>query len=92
MGYYGIQINEYLGEVDRLKCPILLHFAEKDPHVPANTVAAIRDRMGSWEKVTIHVYPGTEHGFNRDGYPPYHEAAAGLARERTMAHFRRLLS
>ena len=92
VSYYGVQIDQHLGEADRLKCPILLHFAENDPHVPADTVAAIRDRMGAWEKVTIHVYPGTEHGFNRYGYPPYHEAAAGLARERTLAHFRRLLS
>ena len=40
----------------------------------------------------IHVYPGTEHGFNRQGYPPYAEAAAAQARERTLAHLRRLLS
>jgi carboxymethylenebutenolidase len=68
----------------------LLHFAEKAPHVPASTVAAIR--MGTWENVTIHAYPGTEHGFNRYGYPRYHGAAAGVARERTSAHFRGLLS
>jgi dienelactone hydrolase len=60
--------------------------------VPASTVAAIRNRMGTWEKVTIHVYPGTEHGFNRYGYPQYYGAAAGVARERTLANFRWLLS
>ena len=40
--------------------------------------------------MTIHAYPGTEHGFNRYGYPRYHGAAAGVARERTLAHFRGL--
>ena len=40
----------------------------------------------------IHVYPGAEHGFNRYGYPSHNEAAAGLALERTLAHFRRLLT
>ncbi len=45
-----------------------------------------------WKNVEIDIYPGTEHGFNRQGYPPYQEAAAKLARERTLAHFRRLLA
>ena len=48
--------------------------------------------MGGSPGVEIHVYPGTEHGFNREGYPPYNEAAAVQARQRTLAHLRRLLS
>lgn len=89
--YYGVEIDNYLGEADRLHCPLLMHFAETDPHVPPATVAAIQARMGGWSNVEIHIYPGTEHGFNRQGYPPYNEAAAKLARERTLAHFGRLL-
>lgn len=92
VSYYGVQIDEHLDEADRLKCPILMHFAENDPHVPPATVAAIQARMGGWNNVSIHVYPGTEHGFNRQGYPPYNEAAAVQARQRTLAHFNRLLS
>ncbi|KAF0097365.1 MAG: carboxymethylenebutenolidase [Rhodospirillaceae bacterium] len=92
VSYYGVQIDEHLDEADRLKCPILMHFAENDPHVPAPTVAAIQERMGGSNGVSIHVYPGTEHGFNRQGYPPYNEGAAVQARQRTVAHFHRLLS
>lgn len=92
VSYYGVQIDQHLDEADQLKCPILLHFAENDPHVPAATVAAVQARMGAWDKVGIHVYAGAEHGFNRQGYPPYQEAAAKLARERTLAHLRRLLA
>ncbi len=90
--YYGVQIDQHLDEADRLKCPLLMHFAEKDASVPPEVVAAIRDRMGARDNVEIHVYPGTEHGFNRYGYPPHNEAAAGVARQRTLAHFQRLLS
>lgn len=92
VGYYGVQIDEHLDEADNLKCPLLLHFAEHDPHVPPETVAAIRARMGTWDNVDIHVYPGTEHGFNRFGYEPHDAAAAATARERTLAHLRRLLT
>jgi carboxymethylenebutenolidase len=92
VSYYGVQIDEHLDEADALKCPIILHFASTDPHVPAETVAAIEARMGGWDNVDIHVYSDTEHGFNRYGYPPFDEKAAKLARERTLAHFRRLLT
>ncbi|WP_422000195.1 dienelactone hydrolase family protein [Reyranella sp.] len=92
VSYYGVEIDNYLDEADRLRCPLLMHFAEHDPHVPPPTVAAIKARMGAWTNVTIHDYPGTEHGFNRKGYPPFQEEAAALARERTLAHFRRLLA
>jgi len=87
VSYYGVQIDEHLDEADALKCPLILHFAETDPHVPQPTVDAIQARMGSWENVDIHVYPGTEHGFNRYGYEPYNEAQAAIARQRTLAHF-----
>jgi carboxymethylenebutenolidase len=91
VSYYGVQIHEHLDEADTLKCPIVMHFAENDPHVPADTVEAIRARMGDWDNVDIHVYPGTEHGFNRYGYDPYNEAQAAVARERTLALFRQHL-
>ncbi len=91
VSYYGVQIDEHLDEADNLNCPILMHFAEIDPHVPADTVAAIEARMGAWDNVDIHVYPGAEHGFNRFGYDPYNEAQAAIARERTLSHFRRHL-
>ncbi len=90
--YYGVKIDTYLDEADAVSCPILLHFAEHDSHVPAETVETIRTRMGSRANVAIHIYDGAEHGFNRRGYPPYQEAAAGLAMSRTLDHFRRHLA
>ena len=93
VSYYGVQIDQHLGEADRLKCPIL-HALRRERSARAGA-----DRGGDpgapWRtgsSVNIHVYPGTEHGFNRQGYPPYNEAAATQARQRTIAHFRRLLS
>jgi carboxymethylenebutenolidase len=91
VSYYGVQIHEHLDEADGLNCPIIMNFAENDPHVPADTVEAIKTRMGDWDNVDIHVYPGTEHGFNRYGYDPYNEAQAAIARDRTLAHFRKYL-
>jgi hypothetical protein len=55
--------------------------------MPVEDVSAIRHRMGTSEKVTIRVYPGAEDRFNRYGYQPYDEAAAGVVRHHTLAHF-----
>ena len=91
VSYYGVQIDQHLDEAGNLNCPLLMHFAEHDPHVPPETVAAIQTNLANVEHAEIHIYPGTEHGFNRYGYPPHNEAQAAIARERTIAHFRRHL-
>lgn len=88
VSYYGVAIDQYLGEAGQRRCPLLMHFASDDPHVPEATVAAIRQRMSGEPGVDIHVYPGTEHGFNRKGYPMFNAGAARLARERTLALLR----
>ena len=91
VSYYGVSIDRHLDEAGRRRCPLLMHFASDDPHVPEATVAAIRARQEGEAGVDIHVYPGTEHGFNRKGYPMFNEGAARLARERTAALLKRCL-
>ena len=75
-----------------MTCPLLLHFAGNDTHVPAHAVAAVRARLGDKSNVTIEVYPDAEHGFNRAGYPPYHAPSAKLARERSLDLLRKALT
>jgi len=91
VSYYGVQIDQHLDEAGKLGCPLLLHFAEEDAHVPPAMVELIRQRLAPSGKSEVHVYPGTVHGFNRYGYPPHNEAQAAVARKRTVEHFRRHL-
>lgn len=91
VSYYGVEIDKYLDEAKNIKCPLLMHFAENDSHVPLPTVDLIREALKPSGRAEIHVYDGTEHGFNRYGYPPHHEAQAAVARTRTVEHFRRHL-
>ena len=91
VSYYGVQIDQHLDEAGQLGCPLLLHFAEDDAHVPPDKVELIRQRLAPSGKAEVHVYPGTVHGFNRYGYPPHHEAQAAVARKRTIEHFKRHL-
>ena len=74
--------------VARIKAPLLLHFADDDAGIngmwPAYE-AALKQNGVPYE---AHVYPGTHHGFHNNSTPRYVEAAAKLAWERTVAHFR----
>ena len=40
----------------------------------------------------MHMYEGTQHGFHNNSTPRYHEAAANLSWERTVAFFKRHLA
>jgi len=57
--------------------------------LPATWIeAALKEAKARYE---AYVYPGTRHGFHNNSTPRYQEAAAKLAWERTVAHFRRHL-
>lgn len=88
VSYYGIRIDEHLDRADHLQCPILFHFAESDAHIPWETVKPIVNRAAVSERMAVQIYEGAGHGFDRRGYPQYHETSARLARERTLAHLR----
>jgi carboxymethylenebutenolidase len=75
-------------DVVKIKCPLLIHYAELDERVnegwPAYE-AALKAAGVSYE---AHIYPGVNHGFHNDSTPRYDEAAAELAWERTVAFFK----
>ncbi len=80
------------GEVPKIRAPLLLHFAEKDPNInrlwPAYE-AALKTGGHPYE---AYVYAGTQHGFHNDSTPRYEAAAAKLAWERTVAFFKKHLA
>ena len=84
--YYGGQIIPYVDE--RANCPLLMHFGEHDKGIPLSDVDQIAK---AHPDATVHIYDA-DHGFNCDHRGSHNEAAARLARERTMALFAANLS
>lgn len=68
--------------------PVMVHFGDQDHWIPIDTVEAFKK---AHPQVTVHVY-NANHGFNCDQRGSYNEAAAKLARERTLAFFAQHLS
>jgi carboxymethylenebutenolidase len=92
VGYYGRQIAEHLGEAHAIARPLLLHFGEADPSIPAEMREEVKDALGANPRVTIHDYDGAGHGFASTFGTRRNEEAATLADQRTDAFFAGLLS
>ena len=89
--WHGTGIGEVLDLAPHITCPLVMHFAEQDPDVPAAEVARIKQTFAGRPEVTVHVYPGTQRGFDRRGDANYDQAAAGLAHSRSVALLRRTI-
>ena len=80
-GYYGGMIGQ---EANRKPaCPVILHFGEKDAHIPAEQIDLVRQAN---PQVEINMYDA-DHGFNCDHRDSYDAAAAEVAKARTLEFF-----
>jgi carboxymethylenebutenolidase len=91
VGYYGVGVETYLAEEERLADPLMLHIAEEDAFVPRKAQKMIISTLKDHPQVTIYTYPGRDHAFARPGGQHYHEADARLANERTESFFKKHL-
>ena len=83
--YYGGGMLEAIAETP--KCPVMAHFGERDSMIP---VDGVKRFAAAHPDVELFIY-AADHGFNCDQRGSYDAAAAALARERTLRHFRRYL-
>lgn len=81
--YYGGGMTTAEEVARQPHCPVLAHFGSRDHWISQDSVQAF-DR--AHPEVQVHVY-GADHGFNCDQRGSYDEAAATVARERTLAFF-----
>jgi carboxymethylenebutenolidase len=81
VGYYGGGIARSIDESP--KVPIILHFGERDKHIPMSDVANIRAR---YPGMRVYTY-AADHGFNCDERDSFDRASADLAHTRTQTFF-----
>jgi len=87
--FYGNQASAE--DAARIKAPLLVHYAENDQRINAGWPAYEAALKAANVPHTMHMYPGTQHGFNNDTTPRYDETAAKLAWQRTIEFFNKYL-
>jgi carboxymethylenebutenolidase len=88
VGYYGVNLQQYLGETEKLAHPLMLHIAEQDGFTPPEARDMIIAALKNHPQVTLHTYPGRDHAFARRGGEHYDAKDANLAEARTVAFFK----
>ena len=81
--YHGGDTEKYLGEVDGLDAPMLMHLAEEDEFISKPAQAEIKTALARKPNATVYSYPGQHHAFARHNGTHYNAVAAALANRRT---------
>lgn len=87
VGYYAVGIPELLREKHAIAHPLMLHIAGADHFVPGDQQKAMHEGLDDHPKVTLHDYPGLDHGFATEVGKRRNEEGAQLADGRTAEFF-----
>jgi carboxymethylenebutenolidase len=88
--FYGAAADS--ASVPSIRAPLQIHYAENDERINAMWEGFEKSLKQNGKTYEMHKYAGTQHGFHNNSTPRYHEAAAKLAWERTVAFFRKHLA
>lgn len=87
VGYYGVMIDQMLGEAHAIANPLMLHVPTADHFVGPEAQAKMHAGLDDHPRVTLHDYEGLDHGFATESGNRRDETGAQLADGRTEAFF-----
>ncbi len=91
VAYHGADTEKYLGEIDGLHDPLLMHLGEEDEFISKSAQAEIKTALAGKPDATVYSCPGQRHAFARHNGAHYNAAAAALANGRTSEFLHRQL-
>jgi carboxymethylenebutenolidase len=92
VAYHGADTEKYLGEVDNLHAPLLMHLGEEDEFISKASQVQIKTALADKPNAIVYSYPGQRHAFARHKGAHYDAAAAALANGRTAEFLHRHLA
>jgi carboxymethylenebutenolidase len=87
VSYYGSGINGMLGLAEQIECPILFHYGDRDPYIPAEDIDAVEQAMAGRPDATVHRYDAGHAFSNWDAPSMYDETSSRVAWDRTIEFF-----
>jgi len=87
VGYYPVGLDSLLDEAQAIRRPLMLHIAGEDGFVPKETQRKMHEALDPRPQITLHDYPGEDHGFAAEMGKRRSETSAQLADSRTAEFF-----
>jgi carboxymethylenebutenolidase len=91
VSYYGSGVHGMLNLADRIECPIMFHYGERDPFIPTDQIDEVEAAMAGRSTVEFHRYDAGHAFSNWDAPSMYNQPAADVAWARTLDFFSRHL-
>ncbi len=76
ISFHGSLMQNYLGELPKVKAPLCLHWGDQDSIAPVNVIAQIQDAARGMDDVDITIYPNVLHGYTAPSSDAWNEQAA----------------
>jgi carboxymethylenebutenolidase len=92
VSYYGVGLDGLLGDLDKIKAPLILHIADQDEFFPPEGRAKVVAATKNHPYVTTYVYPHANHAFARVDGVHWNGRAATIANGRSAEALVRALS
>ena len=83
VSYYGVGLDNLLGDLGRIRAPLIVHIADEDEFFPKEGRQKVVDAVKGNPHVRAYVYPGVNHAFARIGGNHWNGLAATIANGRT---------
>jgi carboxymethylenebutenolidase len=83
VSYYGVGLDNLLGDLGRVTKPLVVHVADKDEFFPAEGRAKVVAAVKGHGRIGCHVYPNADHAFARVGGVHWDGRSAAIANGRS---------
>jgi carboxymethylenebutenolidase len=83
ISYYGVGLDNLLGDLGKVTKPLLVHIADKDEFFPAEGRAKVVDATKGSALVHSYVYPNADHAFARVNGVHWDGRSAAIANGRS---------
>ncbi len=83
ISYYGVGLDNLLGDLNKITKPLLVHIADQDEFFPPEGRAKVIAAVKGSPRITCHVYPYANHAFARVNGVHWDGRAATIANGRS---------
>jgi carboxymethylenebutenolidase len=83
ISYYGVGLDNLLGDLGKVTRPFVVHIADKDEFFPPEGRAKVVEAVKSHRQIGCYVYPNADHAFARVGGVHWDGRSAAIANGRS---------